>query len=80
MEISDLGGIRGCSAPLMVGAPIALKLYGLNLTVFQVPLFKVNGNDRHLISETIYLASISTVRSVSSLTNSFANLGPLLNL
>ena len=30
--------VRGCKAPLPVGAPKDLKLYGLKLTVFQVPL------------------------------------------
>ena len=30
--------VRGCSAPLCVGAPFALKLYGFNFTVFQAPL------------------------------------------
>ena len=34
--------VQGCSAPLLVGAPIDLKLYGLKLTVFQVPLHAIS--------------------------------------
>lgn len=55
--------IRGCKAPLGVGAPFALKLYGFRCAVFHAPV-----------------ASISAVRSVSSLTNSLAYFGPLLTL
>ena len=60
----------------MVGAPIALKLYGLNLTVFQVPLSKVNGDDRHPISD--HLLSQHIHRQVRFFFNKFfRELGPL---
>jgi hypothetical protein len=71
--------IRGCNAPLSAKAPLALKLYGFNLTVFHEPLrtsadLEQEGKPMNLP----YVASMSAVRSVSSFTNSFANLGPLL--
>lgn len=73
--------VRGCKAPLPVGAPKDLKLYGLKLTVFQVPLhaFSSPGTLWQRL-EFSYLASISAVKSVSSLTNCLVNFGPLLKL
>jgi hypothetical protein len=75
------GTVQGCNAPLMVGAPIDLKLYGLNVVVFHAPLMSVNvSQTKTRVLLKTHLASISAVKSVSSLTNSRANFGPLLNL
>ena len=58
-----------------------LKLYGLKLTVFQVPLHGINSSVTLWdISEPFHLASMSAVKSVSSLTKFLAYFGPLLNL
>ena len=37
-RLETIPDIRGCKAPLIVGAPMALKLYGLKLVVLHVPL------------------------------------------
>jgi len=67
--------IRGWRAPTLGGIPIALKLYGLKVAFFQLPLSCQH--EMSCIALGIgYLCSISTLMSVSCFLMSSVNSGP----